>query len=388
MDNKNNNGFKIDFNYDDPNIYNDKYEDISSNYTDISSSSKPEDTQPIKAKKKKRRKKHIALKIISVLLVLIIAFGISFYAYAYKLIDKINRVPLDSEDLGITTDTYSEVVNIALLGLDSREDNNSGRSDANVIVTIDKKNKKIKLTSIARDSYVAIEGRKNDKLTHAYAYGKSQLAVKTLNQNFGLEITDYVTMNFFGLARVIDYIGGVTLDVDEAEFNELNGYVFPTTDFGDIPCENLTAPGVQLLSGAQAVCYARIRHTDGDVERGNRQKEVITAMFAAIKKMNPFKLPELATMILNECETSLTTDKIMKLGMWAVLTTPEFEQLSIPNDNIPASGKTIRGVWYYVYDIEKAKTEIEDFIFERNYYSPEEVAKRLEEQETQADKNS
>lgn len=388
MDNKNNNGFKIDFNYDDPNIYNDKYEDISSNYTDISSSSKPEDTQPIKAKKKKRRKKHIALKIISVLLVLIIAFGISFYAYAYKLIDKINRVPLDSEDLGITTDTYSEVMNIALLGLDSREDNNSGRSDANVIVTIDKKNKKIKLTSIARDSYVAIEGRKNDKLTHAYAYGKSQLAVKTLNQNFGLEITDYVTMNFFGLARVIDYIGGVTLDVDEAEFNELNGYVFPTTDFGDIPCENLTAPGVQLLSGAQAVCYARIRHTDGDVERGNRQKEVITAMFAAIKKMNPFKLPELATMILNECETSLTTDKIMKLGIWAVLTTPEFEQLSIPNDNIPASGKTIRGVWYYVYDIEKAKTEIEDFIFERNYYSPEEVAKRLEEQETQADKNS
>lgn len=388
MDNKNNNGFKIDFNYDDPNIYNDKYEDISSNYTDISSSSKPEDTQPIKAKKKKRRKKHIALKIISVLLVLIIAFGISFYAYAYKLIDKINRVPLDSEDLGVTTDTYSEVMNIALLGLDSREDNNSGRSDANVIVTIDKKNKKIKLTSIARDSYVAIEGRKNDKLTHAYAYGKSQLAVKTLNQNFGLEITDYVTMNFFGLARVIDYIGGVTLDVDEAEFNELNGYVFPTTDFGDIPCENLTAPGVQLLSGAQAVCYARIRHTDGDVERGNRQKEVITAMFAAIKKMNPFKLPELATMILNECETSLTTDKIMKLGMWAVLTTPEFEQLSIPNDNIPASGKTIRGVWYYVYDIEKAKTEIEDFIFERNYYSPEEVAKRLEEQETQADKNS
>ena len=388
MDNKNNNGFKIDFNYDDPNIYNDKYEDISSNYTDISSSSKPEDTQPIKAKKKKRRKKHIALKIISVLLVLIIAFGISFYAYAYKLIDKINRVPLDDEDLGVTTDTYSEVMNIALLGLDSREDNNSGRSDANVIVTIDKKNKKIKLTSIARDSYVAIEGRKNDKLTHAYAYGKSQLAVKTLNQNFGLEITDYVTMNFFGLARVIDYIGGVMLDVDEAEFNELNGYVFPTTDFGDIPCENLTAPGVQLLSGAQAVCYARIRHTDGDVERGNRQKEVITAMFSAIKKMNPFKLPELTTMILNECETSLTTDKIMKLGMWAVLTTPEFEQLSIPNDNIPASGKTIRGVWYYVYDIEKAKTEIEDFIFERNYYSPEEVAKRLEEQETQADKNS
>ncbi len=384
----NNNRFKIDFNYDDPNIYNDKYEDISSNFTDISSTSKPEHAPANKAKKKKRKRKHIALKIFSVLLVLIIVFGISFYAYAYKLIDKINRVPLDSNDLGITTDTYGEVINIALLGLDSREDTKTGRSDANIIVTIDKKNRKIKLTSIARDSYVAIEGRKNDKLTHAYAYGKSQLSVKTLNQNFGLEITDYVTMNFFGLARIIDYIGGVTLDVDEAEFNELNGYVFPTTDFGDIPCENLKAPGVQVLSGAQAVCYARIRRTDGDIERGNRQKEVLSAMFAEIKKMNPFKLPKLATMILSECETSLTTDKIMKLGMWAVFTAPKFEQLSIPSENIPASGKTIRGVWYYVYDIKKAKTEIEDFIFERNYYSPEEVATRLAEQETEADKNS
>lgn len=382
---KNNNGFKVNFNYDDPDIYADGYEDISSSYTDISSSSEPRPQMPSNHRKrrKKRKNKHTFLKFVSVLFVLVIALGVGFYAYGYKLIDKIERIPLDQNDLGINTSTYSDYTNIALLGLDSREDNKTGRSDANVIVTIDKKNKKIKLTTIARDSYVAIDGHRKDKLTHAYAYGKSQLTVKTLNQNFGLEITDYVTMNFFGLARVIDYIGGVTLDVDEAEFNELNSYVFPTTDFGDIPCENLKAPGVQLLSGAQAVCYARIRHTDGDIERGNRQKEVIMAMFGAIKKMNPLKLPELATMMLQECETSLSTDDIMKLGIWAVLSSPEFEQLSIPSENITASGKTIGGVWYYVYDIEKAKTEIEDFIFEKNFYSPEEVAKRKAENETE-----
>lgn len=383
----NNNKFKVNFNYDDESIYSDNYKDISSHsYEDISSNSFKQDisshsvkSQPKKKKRKKKSRKLITA--ISIFLAVILVCSVGFYSYAYNLIDDMPRASLDQNNLGITTSNYKDVINIALLGLDSRQDNNSGRADANVVVTVDKKHKKIKLTSIARDTYVSIDGNRKDKLTHAYAYGKSELSVKTINQNFGLEITDYVTINFFGLARVIDYIGGVTLDVDQKEFDELNGYVFPTTDFGDISCEYLTEPGIQLLSGAQAVCYARIRHTDSDVERGNRQKEVIMAIFAAVKKMNPLKLPKFASMLLSECETSLKTADIMNLGLWTVLTTPEFEQLSIPNENIPASGRTIRGVWYYVYDIEKAKTEIKDFIFEQNYYSPEAVEKRKTETE-------
>ena len=92
--------------------------------------------------------------------------------------------------------------------------------------------------------------------------------------------------------------------------------------------------------------------------------------------MNPLKLPETAKLILGECETSLNTDDIMDIGFWAILNTPEIEQLGIPNENISSSGKMIGGVWYYVYDIETAKKEIKDFIFEENYYSAEEVAKR------------
>ena len=164
------------------------------------------------------------------------------------------------------------------------------------------------------------------------------------------------------------------------EFKELNSYVFPTTDFGDLPCPDLEAPGVQLLNGAQAVCYARIRHTDGDIQRGNRQKEVLTAMFAEVKKMNPLKLPELASMVVEECETSLSTNDIISLGIWAVLSGPEFEQLSIPNDNVKGYGKTIGGAWCYIYDLKAAEEEIKDFIFEENYYSPEEVQKRLQEE--------
>lgn len=343
--------------------YTEDYEDIYSSYQDISSTSSPKKQPP-----KRKPKKHKAVKIIAVILCLITVFCGCFYAYGYSLINKVERTALETDDLGISTDNYSSVKNIALLGIDTREDTDSGRADAIVILTIDKKHNSIKLTSIARDSYVAIDGHSNDKLTHSYAYGRSQLAVKTLNQNFGLEMTDYVTVNFFEFARIIDYIGGVTVDIDEAEMNELNTNIIPWMGEMGIDCDPITQTGTQLLSGGQAVSYARIRHTDSDIVRGNRQKEVLTSMFDAVKKMNPLKLPALAEMVLEECRTSLSTNDIISMGMWAVLSSPEFEQLSIPNDNVPSNGKTIKGVWYYVYDLQTASNEIKDFILEQNAY--------------------
>ncbi len=363
---------------------NDGYEDISSSYEDIYSKSRHSGgNAPRKSTKgkKKKRKKHIFLKIFAAVLCAAVIFGACFYAYGYRTIEKIPRTPLDSADLGISTDNYASVKNIALLGIDTHEDNLTGRSDAVVVLTVDKKHKKLKLTSIARDSYVSIDGHGNDKLTHAYAYGKSQLAVKTLNQNFGLEITDYVTVNFFKFARIIDYVGGVTVDVSEAEMNEMNVNIIPWLVEMGIDCEPVVSPGIQMLSGGQAVCYARIRHTDSDIERGNRQKEVLMSMFSQVKHMNPLKLPKLAEMIGEQCETSMPTKDIISLGMWAVLSSPEFEQLSIPNDNFDSAGKTIRGTWYYVYDLEAASRDIHDFIFEENYYSPEAVAERKAQEE-------
>ncbi|MBQ3816725.1 MAG: LCP family protein [Clostridia bacterium] len=330
-------------------------------------------------KEKKRKKKHYFLRFLAFIICMALIAGGCFYIYGYRLIDKVKRTPLDTEDLGISTDTYAEVKNIALLGIDSQEDNNIGRSDAILIVTLDKKHNRIKMTSIARDSYVSIDGHGNDKLTHAYAYGKSQLAVKTLNQNFGLEITDYATVNFFEFSRIIDYVGGVTVEVDEAEMNEMNTNIIPWFNYLGGNSEFITKTGVQHLSGGQAVCYARIRHTDSDIERGNRQKEVLSAIFGEIKKMNPLKMPELAKMIVGECETSLKTNDIIGMGLWALLRSPQIEQLSIPNDNFSSSGGIRNGVWYYIYDLEDAKSEIYDFIFEQGFYSPEEKAKRIEQ---------
>ena len=357
--------------------------DIYSNtqYEDISSSTKPK-----KKRKHKRKKKKLTtvITVICILLSVVIVLAGCGYFYAYSIIDKIERVPLDTEipiELNITTSKYSSVKNIALLGIDSRKDNDSGRSDAVLVLTIDKKNNKIKLTSIARDSYVSIDGHKKDKLTHAYAYGKSQLAVKTLNQNFGLEITDYVTMNFFEFVSIIDYIGGVTIDVDEKELREMNTNIIPYLSEMGIEGKLLEKSGVQLLDGAQALCYARIRHIDSDIKRGNRQKEVLTAMFQSAVNTEITKLPNIAKMVLSKCRTSLETKDIISMGLWAVTSSPEFEQLSIPNDKVKSSGNIISGKWCYVLDLDAAKKDIYDFIYEINFYSPEAKAQREENEE-------
>ena len=343
---------------------NDMVDLYSTSYEDISSSSK-------KPKKKKRKGGIIATIII--IFVLIGAIGFLGYSYVYNIINNVERTPLETEtpeELNITTSEFDGIKNIALLGIDTRQDNTSGRSDAVLVLSVDKKHNKIKLISIARDSYVAIDGRKNDKLTHAYAYGKSTLAVKTLNKNFNLEISDYVTVNFYGFSRIIDYIGGVEVEVDKKEMDHLNSYVIPKLVKSGFECEKIKTTGKQKLTGTQALCYSRIRKIDGDVERGNRQKEVLGAMFDKVRSMNVSKLPKIAEMIFSECQTSLSTKDIISMGLWAVTSSPSMENISIPNDNVKGQGKIVNGAWCYVYDIEAAAKEMKNFILETENYAP------------------
>src|SRR5699024_2790536 len=116
-----------------------------------------------------------------------------------------------------------KVVNIALFGVDSRDTGGmSGRSDTVMIASLDKKHDKIKLTSLMRDTYLDIPNKGMDKLTHAYAHGGPELAIKTINQNFDMNIRDYATVDFFGLEAIIDALGGVDIDIEDYEINNLN----------------------------------------------------------------------------------------------------------------------------------------------------------------------
>ncbi len=292
---------------------------------------------------------------------------------------KLDRGDLNHEDLGISAEaeeTYGDsgLINIMLYGIDSRSKTEISRSDAIMLLTIDKSNAKIKLTSIARDTYVDIEGYGKDKVNHAFAYGWQKekdisggaaLSLKTINNTFDLNVTDYVTANFWAISSIIDYLGGVDIEILESERWHIN----ETIEYMNIDgqkCDKIASSGLQTLTGNQALAYSRERYVGGDVERGARQRRVITAMFAKAKELSPVKYSGLISLILEQCTTSLTNADLLSLGTWAVANYSDItiENLGIPTKEIDKGGKTINGVWYYVYDLDKATDIIKDFILE------------------------
>ncbi len=291
------------------------------------------------------------------------------------------RTELNTENLSVNTEAeklYSDlgVTNIILYGIDSRTMEEQSRSDAIMMLTVDTVNKKIKMTSIARDTYVDIQGYGKDKLNHAFAYGwaknsklsdGAELSIKTINSSFNLNIKDYVAVNFWALADIIDYIGGVEIDVDAAEQRDINKNYIPHIREMGIDCEDIATTGMQTLSGGQAVAYCRERYVGGDVMRGSRQREVLTAMFDKAKGISPAKYPGLISLILKECSTSLGNAELMELGSWAIanVTSLKFENLGLPTEDIDTGGTMINGVWYYTYDLDKAAQKIQEFITEK-----------------------
>ncbi len=296
----------------------------------------------------------------------LIVVAVSFFSSLFGRIQRESE--LSEGEIAVNSDlpNNKQVQNIALFGLDSRSNNDSGRSDAIIILSIDRVHNKIKLTSIARDTYVAIEGRRNDKLTHAWAYGKAKLAVKTINQNFNMNITDYAYINFFEFTKLIDYLGGVMIDVSPAELNIMNNYYGPELRRLGFNYTNAKA-GYVRLNGVQALAYSRNRYTGSDVDRGNRQKEVLEAMFSQVKDTSLTKFPSLISQVLEMVHTTLSNDELMSIARWALTAKPSFEQFGLPTAACnPQSGKNalINGVWYYIYDLDIATQQLHDFIYE------------------------
>ena len=162
-----------------------------------------------------------------------------------------------------------------------------------------------------------------------------------------------------------DFVGGVDVDVDEEELKDINVNYIPYLQRMGIKCELIEKAGKQHLTGGQAVAYCRVRHVGGTTARGERHQEVLMALFEQSKSLSATKYPELASLILKECSTSMSNSEIMSLGMWAVKNfgSLEFETLGIPTAEIDR-GEIIDGVWYHTYSLERATEIIHDFILE------------------------
>lgn len=320
---------------------------------------------------KRKKKKSGTVKIVLLSVLALLLFGVGFgYAYVSNLLNSTEKEVISEkeEDLGIGVDIEIEdeegdkvdtnkdiyyyegvkgVTNIALFGIDA-ESGTAGRSDVIMIVTVDENSKKIKLTSIVRDTYVSIPGRKMDKITHAYAYGGAQLALQTLNANFNLDIKNFMSVNFTSLPKIIDMIGGVSVKITSAEAGEIPG---------------MTGAGTFTLNGEQALAYSRIRKIDSDFERSRRQRTVMQAIISKMMKRPVTSYPTLMKNLLPLVKTNMNSTDMLSLATKVVTTgIKTIEQNRFPQDNY-AAGKMISGTYFFVFEREQTLKNIGEWIY-------------------------
>lgn len=320
----------------------------------------------------RRNKKRfpLALKILLIVFV-IITFGIGVSLGAvYRTLNKLDKVDISKEDLGVISeeelkqyDNYKDIINIALLGIDS--ENGAGRSDSIMIATIDPIHDKLKITSIMRDSYVNIDGHGKDKINHAYAYGKAPLSIKTINENFGLNIENFVAADFSSMPIIIDMLGGLELNITKEEVQYINFYIDEINRLDNTNSPNITTAGVQHVDGVQALAYTRIRYTSGgDYERTQRQRTVLTALFNKVLNTPANEYLSLINKVLPLVKTSLSANDILSLGTKVVtMGGGTLEQERFPRDGYN-EGKTINGTYYLTFDEAATKQQIMDYIFD------------------------
>jgi LCP family protein required for cell wall assembly len=290
-----------------------------------------------------------------------------------SVVNEMDKVEISEtkEDLQISKEVEEKVeeypvTNFAFFGIDTRSKNGlDGRSDCIMVVSIDKNNNKIKLSSIMRDTYVDIPSHGMDKITHAYAFGGPQLAISTINKNFQLDINNFATVNFFDLEKIIDTLGGVSITIDKSELKYINGYIDEIANISGENSKHISAPGTYDLTGQQAVAYSRIRYTaGGDFKRTERQREVLSALLLKISKMDKAKFISMVPKISKYVTTNMDINDILSTGVDAL----QSDISNIDTERFPtnenAIDKTIDGVYYLTTDLELTSKQMFDYIYE------------------------
>ncbi|MBQ9049300.1 MAG: LCP family protein [Lachnospiraceae bacterium] len=270
---------------------------------------------------KRKKKKHPVRSFLLALLVVIVALSGAILIYMRSLLQTVDSVDLENAlESSISPQvrqdrTMAGYQNIALFGVDSREQDllsGDNRSDTIMICSVNKKTGETRLVSVYRDTLLNIGGGDYRKCNAAYAYGGPQQAVAMLNSNLDLNITDFVTIGFEGLAETIDALGGIDLEITEEEMEYMNSYMDDMYYEIGTEYEEVTDWGMQHLSGIQATAYCRIRYTEGDdFRRAERQRTVLMLTMEKAKKANPVRLAAAAGAVLGRTATSLSSTELM-----------------------------------------------------------------------------
>lgn len=227
----------------------------------------------------------------------------------------------------------ADVYTLLLIGSDSY-DETRGRSDTVLLCQLNTRTNTVKLVSFLRDLYLEIPGKGSNRLNASYSWGGERLLRRTLERNFAVTADAYVEVNFARLVRVIDAVGGVDVTVSEPEMRQVNSILrFYNVQIGDDEEDGLleTFGSSVHLTGKQALCFARIRKIDGDMQRTGRQRQVLEALFRRATSLGWLELSALVMDNLDAVTTDLTPEDILALLPLALRCRyASFETLTIP----------------------------------------------------------
>lgn len=281
---------------------------------------------------------------------------------SFETVDDGREDTLQDDQVNFTegdTIAHQDVVNILLIGRDSRG-TERGRSDSMIVVSLNRNTKQISMVSLMRDSYVQIPGYSNNKLNTAFNNGGYELLDETIEKNFGITIDYNVGVNFDGFEQVVDQLGGIEVELTQAECNYLMNDIY-------IDAGYLT-PGVNLLDGETALCYARARYVStgteaNDFGRTYRQRVVLTTVYKEMMKKSLTEIWAILDPIMDCIETDMTNAEIISIGT-------EFYNMGIDdlqNYRLPQDGEytdeKINGMAVLVLDWEAARQHLQDWLY-------------------------
>lgn len=319
--------------------------------------------EKIPKSKSRHKKKHSKLKIaVIVLVVLLLAIVGLCVAIVWQItgsgVDVVDPSEVDptAEEVQIAKEDQidNDVYNVLLVGTDSRDPNaDMGRSDSMMLVSFNKNEGKSSVISFLRDTLVDIDGYGKSRLGHTYAYGGVGLTINTLNQQFGLDIQNYVTINFENLVNIIDELGGieVTLTEEEAEYYRQNG--MPDIQAGPV-----------TLTGSQALAHARNRTLDSDFGRTRRQRSVMYGIYRKVlEQRDPSTLMSLITYCMTQVKTNMSVTEIYNMAT-DVLSVDNLktQQAAVPQEGTYNS-ITYEGMAVLEIDMEANKQYINELLY-------------------------
>ena len=340
----------------------DKQEEKQEEYS-LKSDNKKKDTGNDKKKEKKKKSK--LKKLLLIIIIILALFAAGWYFLINYLYGKVIYEEID----GMTTSPITEegVTNILLIGNDSRNKGEDGRSDAMILLSISNKTKTIYMTSLLRDMYVDIPGYKGNRLNASFSYGGPELLLQTIEQNFDIEVNRYALVNFQAFANLIDSVGGVDLELTTAELEYVNGYLVEYnmlegrpegTDYVDT-----SQAGMVHLNGPQTLAYCRNRFIGSDFARTERQRKVLDQVFKQVPMAVLTNMGDLMNGILPNLITNLTEGEILGLSLQVgKLLTYDLIQNSIPIEG-SYKNASIRGMSVLEVDFDTNNQFIRENIY-------------------------